>query len=154
MTSPLDGQRRGRRIAMGESELRSFLTSERTCRLATTTSDGPHLTALWFVWDSTALWLYSLTKSKRWTDVAADGRVAVLVDAGDTYDSLRGAELRGVAKPVGDLPRTGAHVPELEPPEHLFASKYFGSDTMVYDGRHAWLRLVPDQIRSWDFRKL
>jgi hypothetical protein len=23
-----------------------------------------------------------------------------------------------------------------------------------HDGRHAWLRLVPDTISSWDFRKI
>ena len=25
---------------------------------------------------------------------------------------------------------------------------------MYHDGRHAWLRIVPDKIVSWDFRKL
>jgi len=25
---------------------------------------------------------------------------------------------------------------------------------MRHDGRHAWLRLVPGKISSWDFRKL
>jgi hypothetical protein len=34
------------------------------------------------------------------------------------------------------------------------ARKYFSSDTFPYDGRHAWLRLVPDKVTSWDFRKL
>jgi hypothetical protein len=27
-------------------------------------------------------------------------------------------------------------------------------DEMVHDGRHAWARLTPDKIASWDFRKL
>ena len=34
------------------------------------------------------------------------------------------------------------------------ARKYFGSATMTYDGRHAWLRITPLKIVSWDFRKL
>jgi hypothetical protein len=25
---------------------------------------------------------------------------------------------------------------------------------MHHDGRHAWLRLVPDKVTSWDFRML
>jgi hypothetical protein len=30
-----------------------------------------------------------------------------------------------------------------------------GGDSMNNpDGRHAWLRLVPDKITSWDFRKM
>jgi len=33
------------------------------------------------------------------------------------------------------------------------ADKYQGG-TMYHDGRHAWLRITPDKITSWDFRKL
>ena len=43
---------------------------------------------------------------------------------------------------------------KLALPERLWARKYHGSDTMTYDGRHAWLRLTPEKIVSWDFRKL
>jgi hypothetical protein len=42
----------------------------------------------------------------------------------------------------------------LAEPERLFARKYSGTDAMHHDGRHAWLRLVPDKITSWDFRKI
>jgi hypothetical protein len=28
-----------------------------------------------------------------------------------------------------------------------------GGDQMYNDGRHAWLKIVPDKITSWDFRK-
>ena len=36
----------------------------------------------------------------------------------------------------------------------LFARKNFGLDSMPHDGRHAWARLRPEKIVSWDFRKL
>ena len=53
------------------------------------------------------------------------------------------------------MPRTGEGNEELAGPERLFAAKYYGgSGAMAYDGRHAWLRLTPDKIASWDFRKL
>jgi Pyridoxamine 5'-phosphate oxidase len=70
-------QRRGRSIAMGKAELDAFLTRQRTCRVATADQDGLHLTALWYVWDGTGLWLYSVVRSQRWTDISRDGRVAV-----------------------------------------------------------------------------
>ena len=38
--------------------------------------------------------------------------------------------------------------------EHLFARKYFLSDSMVHDGSHAWVRLRPRRQYTWDFRKL
>ncbi|HVT71120.1 MAG TPA: pyridoxamine 5'-phosphate oxidase family protein [Trebonia sp.] len=147
-------QRRGRRIAMDKAELDAFLRRERTCRIATASPAGPHLTALWYVWDGTALWLTSLVRSQRWTDIERDPRVAVLIDAGEAYGELRGAELRGSLERVGEAPRTGAPEPALEEPERLFARKYRGTDEMAHDGRHAWLRLVPDKITSWDFRKI
>ena len=147
-------QRRGRKIAMSADELNAFLASERTCRVATSSPQGPHNTALWFVWDGTALWLTSLVKSQRWTDLERDPRVAILVDAGEEYSELRGVELRGKVEAVGEAPRTGEANPELDGPERLMARKYYGSDTPYYDGRHAWLKLVPEKVTSWDFRKL
>ncbi|MFI1017689.1 pyridoxamine 5'-phosphate oxidase family protein [Streptomyces sp. NPDC020965] len=148
-------QRRGRRIMMTPTELDAFLTERRTCRVATVSADGrPHVSALWFAWDGTALWLYSITRSRRWAELRRDPRLAVVVDDGEEYGELRGAELSGTAVFVGEAPRTGAPCPELREPERLFARKNFGLPEMVHDGRHAWLRLTPDTVASWDFRKL
>ncbi|MEU5900686.1 MULTISPECIES: pyridoxamine 5'-phosphate oxidase family protein [Streptomyces] len=148
-------QRRGRRIMMTPEELDAFLAEERTCRVATVSSDGaPHAGTLWFAWDGTSLWLYSTTRSKRWAHLRKDPRIAVVVDTGEEYGELRGVELSGTVEFVGEVPRTGDPCPELVAPERLFARKVFGLDEMPHDGRHAWLRLTPDAVASWDFRKL
>ncbi|MFD8642401.1 pyridoxamine 5'-phosphate oxidase family protein [Streptomyces zaomyceticus] len=148
-------QRRGRRIMMTPAELDTFLAEQRTCRVATVSADGrPHVSALWFVWDGSSLWLYSLTRSRRWAELRADPRIAVVVDDGEEYGELRGVELSGSVTFVGEAPRTGEPCPELDVPEQLFAAKNFGLDAMPHDGRHAWMRLTPDAVASWDFRKL
>ncbi|WP_326776825.1 pyridoxamine 5'-phosphate oxidase family protein [Streptomyces sp. NBC_01445] len=148
-------QRRGRKIMMTPAELDEFLGSQRTCRVATVSPDGsPHVSTLWFVWDGACLWLYSITRSRRWADLLKDPRIAVVIDAGEEYGELRGAELSGMVEFVGESPRTGEAVPELDVPERLFARKNFAMDEMAHDGRHAWARLTPDKIASWDFRKL
>jgi nitroimidazol reductase NimA-like FMN-containing flavoprotein (pyridoxamine 5'-phosphate oxidase superfamily) len=36
---------------MSKAELDAFLAEQRTCRVATGSQNGPHLTALWYVWD-------------------------------------------------------------------------------------------------------
>jgi hypothetical protein len=116
--------------------------------------DGsPHVTPLWFAWDGTSLWLTSIVRSQRWRDLQRDNRVSVIVDTGGPFTELRGVELRGVAEVVGEVPRAGAPVPELEIPEQLFADKYAGG-RMHHDGRHAWLKVTPAKIVSWDFRKI
>ncbi|MGW0827171.1 pyridoxamine 5'-phosphate oxidase family protein [Streptomyces sp. NPDC002845] len=148
-------QRRGRRIMMAPDELDEFLATQRTCRVATVSADGtPHVSPLWFAWDGTSLWLYSIIRSRRWAALLRDPRAAVVVDAGEEYDELRGVELSGTVEVVGEVPRAGEPHPELVGIEPVFARKYFGIGELPHDGRHAWLRLKPDAVTSWDFRKL
>ena len=151
-------QRRSRVIAMSAEERDAFLGEQRTCRLATSGPGGPHVSPVWFVWDGGALWVYSLTRSQRWTDIQRDPQVAAVVDAGEHYHELHGVEIEGAAVVVGPVPRA-AHedpqTPELAGPERLMAVKYqHPGGSMIHDGRHAWLRITPAKITSWDFRKL
>jgi hypothetical protein len=151
----LSRQRRGRAIAMTDPEVDEFLAAERTCRVATASRDGrPHVAPLWFAWDGTSLWLNSVVRSQRWADLERDPRIAVVVDAGVEFGELRGVELSGAVVPVGDVPRTAAPEPGLAAAERLFARKYTGKGEYAPDGRHAWLRLTPEKLVSWDFRKL
>jgi hypothetical protein len=138
---------------MSSEERDAYLDDVRTCRVATAGGEGPHLTALWFVWDGEALWLTSIVKSQRWTDLERDPRVSVLIDSGEGFGELRGVEIRGRAEPVGEVPRTGEPNEDLLEPERRFGDKYAGG-TFSHDGRHAWLRVVPEKIVSWDFRKM
>jgi PPOX class probable F420-dependent enzyme len=148
-------QRRMRRIAMTPEERDAFLTSQRTCRIATVGAAGlPHVSPLWFVWDGRAMWFSSLTRSRRRADIRHNPAVSVVVDAGDGYGELRGVELGGTVEVVGEEPRTGEPVPELEEPERLMAGKYHGGGELAHDRRHVWLRLVPEREVSWDFRKI
>lgn len=155
MTTEGPTQRRGRRIAMTPAEIDTFLAEERTCRIATAARPGrfPHVTPLWFVWDSSAIWLNSIVASQRWADLAADPRVGILIDGGTGYHELRGVEFGGLAEFVGDIPRAGAEVEELIMPERLWADKYRGGLPMEHDGKHGWIRVRPERVVSWDFRK-
>lgn len=147
-------QRRGRRIAMTSEEIDAYLSAQRTCRVATIGSDGPHATPMWFAWDGADLWLYSIIRSQRWADLQKDPRVGVVIDTGGDYLDLHGVEITGAAEIVGEVPRTGVAADELAGVEAQFAGKYFGLDELFHDGKHAWLRITPSKIVSWDFRKL
>jgi hypothetical protein len=139
---------------MTPEERDAFLSEERVCRMATVGHDGrPHTSALWFVWDGGELWINSVVKSQRFTDVSRDPRVSVIVDAGDGFGDLRGVTIEGRAEPVGEVPRVGEPNDALSAPELAFARKYMNRDEFVYDGGHAWLRVTADKIVSWDFTK-
>jgi hypothetical protein len=148
-------QRRSRRIGMIETELDEFLVSQRVCRVATVQASGaPHISPLWFVWDGSSIWLNSIVKSQRWVDLRSNPLVSVVVDTGDEYEELRGAELTGSVEQIGEVPRSGLPNAVLEEPERLWSEKYRSGRAFQPDGRHAWLRLVPQKTVSWDFRKL
>jgi len=139
---------------MSDEERDAFLAAETMCRLATIGGDGaPHSSALWFVWDGTHIWLNSIVKSQRWTNAVRDDRVSVIVDGGESFGELQGVTISGRAEPVGEAPRTDSPNDVLAPIELAFARKYMGRDEFVYDGGHAWLRVTPTKIASWDFRK-
>jgi hypothetical protein len=122
--------------------------------VATIGADGPHATPLWFGWDGSRIWLYSITRSKRWADLQRDPRISVVVDAGVDYVELRGVEITGTVDVVGEVPRTGQADDQLTEIEALFAQKYMGGSPMFHDGRHAWLRVTTSKLASWDFRKI
>jgi PPOX class probable F420-dependent enzyme len=149
----MEPQKRRLRMAMTPDEVDAFLTQAHLCRLATNSADGtPHISPLWFGWDGSALWFYSVVRTQRWTDVQRDPRAAVVVDDGHEFGELRGVELRGTLEVVGAAPVSDDQ-PETAVAERLFADKYMGG-TMLHDGRHAWLRLTPAKLVSWDHRKL
>jgi nitroimidazol reductase NimA-like FMN-containing flavoprotein (pyridoxamine 5'-phosphate oxidase superfamily) len=140
---------------MTAEEIDAFLAGERTCRVATVSASGrPHVAPLWFVWDGTHLWLHSIVKSQRWTDLSRNPEIAVVIDAETDYQELRGVEIYGQAVIVGEVPRTDTPDPALHEPELLFARKYLGGDEFYADRRHAWLRITPDKLTSWNFAKL
>ena len=151
---PVRAQKRGRAIAMSPDEVDAYLRGERTCRVSTAGADGsPHVAPLWYVWDGSRVWLNSLVRSQRWTDLARNSRISIVVDGGTEFHELHGVELSGRASVVGEAPRGTEPHDELTEPERLFAAKYMGGGPFIPDGRHGWLRVDIEKLVSWDFRK-
>ena len=114
---------------------------------------APHVSPLWFLWHDGGLWLNSVVRSQRWRDLERDPRISAVIDAGEGFAQLRGVELSGRVRVIGDVPRTSTPDAELAEAERRYAEKYAGSSTFTPDGRHAWLRLEPERIVSWDYSK-
>ncbi len=132
-------------LRMTPEELENFLRAQRTCRVATVSPDGePHVAPLWFVWHEGVMYFNSLKRSRRTKDVERGSRVAVCVDAGESYGELRGAVLYGRFQDAGDVP----HI------RKLFGEKYWGGMEIPAVRSHAWIALRPERIVSWDFKKI
>ncbi|NKY84729.1 pyridoxamine 5'-phosphate oxidase family protein [Nocardia veterana] len=142
-------------IVMSETEITEFLERNRIITLATLGKNGmPHLTAMWYGLVDGEIWFETKAKSQKAVNLRRDPRVSVLVEAGDTYDQLRGVSIEGRAEIVDD-------------PEALFKvgvsvwERYTGPYTedvrpMVEAmlNKRVAIRVVAERIRSWDHRKL
>lgn len=150
-------------IVMTDAEITDFLTRSRVATLATLGPDGkPHLTAMWYalITDPARpgsipeLWFETKGKSQKAVNLRRDPTVTCMVEAGKTYDTLRGVSIEGRAEVIDD-------------PEQLFAvgvsvwERYTGPYTedmrQFVEGmlnKRVAVRIVPERIRSWDHRKL
>lgn len=142
-------------IVMSDAEITEFLEHSRIATMATVGPTGsPHLIAMWYALLDGEVWFETKTKSQKAVNLRRDPRITCMVEAGDTYDQLRGVSLEGRAEIVED-------------PEKLFAvgvsvwERYTGPyseemrpmvETMLH--KRIAIRVVPERVRSWDHRKL
>ncbi|WP_019930067.1 pyridoxamine 5'-phosphate oxidase family protein [Nocardia sp. BMG111209] len=142
-------------IVMAEAEIRDFLASSRILTLATVGRSGlPHLTAMWYGLVDGEIWLETKAKSQKAVNLRRDPRVTVLVEAGDSYDRLRGVSIEGRAEIVDDpeaLFRVGVSVWER------YTAPYTEEARPLVEAmlnKRVAVRLVAERTRSWDHRKL
>jgi PPOX class probable F420-dependent enzyme len=142
-------------IVMSPAEIDEFVASSRNGTLATVGPDGqPHLTAMWFGVVDGEIWFETKAKSQKAVNLRRDPRVTFLLEAGDTYDTLRGVSFEGTAEIVEDPEAifrvgisvweryTGPYTEEVKPAVDMMMNKRVA------------VRLVVNRIRSWDHPKL
>jgi nitroimidazol reductase NimA-like FMN-containing flavoprotein (pyridoxamine 5'-phosphate oxidase superfamily) len=137
-------------ISLTEDELNEYLRTQRTVRLATASLDGrPQVVPLWFVWIGGGLFLNTTLGNLTVRNLQGNPRATGSIDDGETYDTLRGVLLEGAVAFAADDPG----VPQAR---RAWSEKYMGGNPVPYDRwkNRVWLRLHPERISSWDFRKI
>ena len=142
-------------IVMTPEEIREFIEQSRTTTMATVGPNGiPHLVAMWYAVIDGAIWFETKGRSQKVTNLRRDGRISCMIEAGDTYDQLRGVSLEGRGVIVEDpdaIFAVGVSVWERYTGPYAEDKKPFVE--MMLNKRIA-VRVEVDRIRSWDHRKL
>ena len=90
-------------IMMNDDEVQAYLESERVLNVATIGPTGhPHLVAMWYAMVDGKAVFWTFSKSQKILNLRRDDKMTGLVESGDTYDQLRGVELRGRGLIVDD----------------------------------------------------
>ena len=142
-------------VVMTAEEVDAFLAQQRTASVATLGPNGAvHLVAMWYAYRDGTVWLETKAKSQKVRNLRRDPAMSVLVEAGRTYDQLRGVAFEGRGSVVDDPAvvwdvcvdvferYTGPYSEELRPFVEVMARNRVA------------VRLDVDRVRSWDHRKL
>lgn len=141
---------------MSPEEVTAFLEEERIVICATNGRDGwPHLMPLWYVVRDGEVCAWTFAKSQKVRNLERDARATIQVEAGDTYDQLRGVMMK-------------TNVEIIREPERILdlgleiMGRYAGGT--IDDGGRAFvaaqaakrvgLRFVAEESATWDHRKL
>jgi PPOX class probable F420-dependent enzyme len=149
------GENQRSQITMSHDEAVRFLEEQRVVNIATIGPTGvPHLVAMWYALVDGAIWFETKAKSQKIKNLRRDPRISCLVEAGHTYDTLRGVELEGTAEIVEDPERlwdVGVSVWERYNGPYSEEVKPF-VETML--NKRVAVRVQVDRMRTWDHRKL
>jgi hypothetical protein len=161
---------RREQIKMSEAEAAAFLAEERTVTCATAGPRGwPHLMPLWYVLrDSPAeksgprLWAWTYGVSQKVRNMERDARATLQVEAGESYEELRGVMLEcevavhrdpDVVKALGHEIFARYASPRGQPPaEDLPAEVGEMVDRQAV--KRVGLEFVERRRATWDHRKL
>src|SRR3954453_5863692 len=90
---------------MTDDEIAQFIERSRTATMATVLPDGrPHLVAMWYAVLDGELWFETKAKSQKGVNLRRDPTITVMIEDGQTYDTLRGVSIDGRAELVDDDP--------------------------------------------------
>jgi PPOX class probable F420-dependent enzyme len=144
-------------IVMSPKEVAEFVQHSRTATVASFGPGGmPHMVAMWYGVIGDALYIETKAKSQKATNLRRDPRMAFMIEAGISYDTLRGVAFEGNAIIIEERDGqeywdaaisvyeryTAPYTPETRPLVERMMNK------------RIVVKLVPHRARSWDHGKL
>jgi PPOX class probable F420-dependent enzyme len=145
------------RIQLSAAERLELLEAERVVAVSSLGPRGwPHSMPMWFVVRDGEIWFWTFGKSQKIVNLRRDPRLTLLVEAGETYDQLRGVMVEAEAELHAD-PETVLGV-GLE-----LATRYAGGTAPPPEAEPVLAAQAPKRVAvrcralrtaSWDHRKL
>jgi PPOX class probable F420-dependent enzyme len=144
------------KIVMSDDEIVEFIDHSRTATMATLSADGrPHLVAMWYAVVDGEIWFETKSKSQKAVNLRRNPTLTVMIEDGQTYNTLRGVSIDGRAEIVDSDPdvllRVGISVWERYTGPYTDEMRPFVDQMM---NNRVAVRVVPSRMRSWDHRKL
>jgi PPOX class probable F420-dependent enzyme len=142
-------------ITLTDDEISEFVAQSRTATLASVGPDGqPHLVAMWYAVIDGQLWFETKAKSQKAVNLRRDSRISVLIESGNTYDSLKGVSFEGEGVVIDDadaLFQVGISIWERYNGPYSEEVRPF---VEIMLNKRVAVRVDVRRTRSWDHKKL
>jgi PPOX class probable F420-dependent enzyme len=151
------GQNQRAAIVMTDDEITEFIEQSRTATIATLGPTGhPHLVAMWYGLVDGKVCFETKAKSQKVVNLRGNPQISCSIEAGQTYDQLRGVAIEGTAAIIEDTTAdeywaAGISVFERYNGPYNEAMRPFVEMMM---NKRVVIRIDPTRVRSWDHRKL
>ena len=142
-------------VVMTHDEQVGFLREQRSSTLGTFGPQGQiHLVGMWYAVMDDHIWFETKRKAQKTVNLRRDPRCSFLVEAGHTYDQLRGVAIEGRGVVVEDEAVVWDVCVNIFERYNAPYSEELKPFVEVMARNRVAVRLEVDRIRSWDHRKL
>ena len=143
------------KIVMSTDEIDEFLQGRHSMTMSTLAHDGSiHSIAMWYGFLEGAIGIESKAKAQKIVNLRRDPRMTVLIEDGETYETLRGVTLIGRGEIVEDPDRIwelGVSVFSRYNAPYTEEMKTF---VEIMLNKRVVVKMHVDRTISWDHRKL
>ena len=136
---------------LSRQAMKIFLGEQRVCRLATVDRRGqPHVVPVWHILLDGDLYIETSPSSKKGLNLKTNPKMALVVDAGDTFDTYKGVMIQGRVEFVKDKKM-------LVRFRDAMAQRYFGTSEhpgykyLVSGSDPLLMKVIPKKIITWDY---
>lgn len=142
-------------VVMSHDEQVEFLHQQRSSTLGTFGPQGQiHLVGMWYAVMDDHIWFETKRKAQKTLNLRRDPRCSFLVEAGHTYDQLRGVAIEGRGVVIEDEAVVWEVCVNIFERYHGPYSEEMRPFVEFMAHNRAAIRLESDRVRSWDHRKL
>ena len=144
---------RRREIRFTPEEQAQFVRTHRKAALATIDKDGfPHLVAMNFFEKDGTFYMTSYAKAQKVVNIRRHPKVALMVEAGNSYPELRGVMVRGHCEIIEGADAVRAAFAAMAQARGTPAERPRAATDSA--PKRVVLKIVPEKITSWDHTKL
>jgi general stress protein 26 len=141
-----------------QAQLDAFLEHPYLARLATAVpAKGdrsffqPHLTAVWFVWDGSSLYISAFDSTRKVKEVRRNPYIAVLIDLPEAVDGVSAVLMEGKSEWIQEQDR-----PFVQEMSRAIYTKYMGEgvqdaapQSWIIDPENSIIKLTPKNVLTW-----